>query len=167
MPRKSFASLAASTTAAVSGTQTPPPVLVRLLGGTLWLALQIPLQIIFSLWSLRSIIEAIGPDQSGAHRADNAVFQPARARHLRLPRAEGRSVGLPAKNPAAPPAGAVALILATWPLRFLFPAALTDLALGMRLLSPLSNLGGGLAYIGGYLLVPAGRGDIAALLAMP
>jgi hypothetical protein len=67
---------------------------------------------------------------------------------------------------AAPLAGAVALILATWALRFLFPVGPTGLAFGMRLSSLLLHLGGGsLAYVGRYLLVPAGQGDIAALLA--
>ncbi|AGA31304.1 hypothetical protein Sinac_7262 [Singulisphaera acidiphila DSM 18658] len=51
-----------------SVTRPPPPVLGRLLNGSFWLALQIPLQAVFSIWSLRLIIEAIGPEQSGAYR---------------------------------------------------------------------------------------------------
>jgi Na+-driven multidrug efflux pump len=45
-----------------------PPVLGRLLSGTFWLALRVPLQVIFSLWTLRLVLEAIGPEQSGAYR---------------------------------------------------------------------------------------------------
>jgi len=68
LPRKNFASLAASTTAAASGTQALPPVLGRLQSGMFWLVLQVPLQIFFSFWSLRLIVETIGPDRSGAYR---------------------------------------------------------------------------------------------------
>ena len=45
-----------------------PPVLGRLLSGTFWLALRTPLQAVFVLWSIRLILEAIGPDQTGAYR---------------------------------------------------------------------------------------------------
>ena len=57
-----------SETAPSSGARSLPPVLGRLLSGTTWLALQVPLQIIFSFWSLRLIVETIGPDQAGAYR---------------------------------------------------------------------------------------------------
>jgi O-antigen/teichoic acid export membrane protein len=43
-----------------------PPVLSRLFSGTLWLALRIPLQILFSLWTIPLIFRAIG-DNSGAY----------------------------------------------------------------------------------------------------
>jgi O-antigen/teichoic acid export membrane protein len=52
----------------VLGTRTPPTVLGRLLSGTAWLTLQFPLQILFSFWSLRLIVESIGPDGAGAYR---------------------------------------------------------------------------------------------------
>ncbi len=68
LPRKHPANPAAATTATGTSTQDLPPVLGRLLGGTVWLALQVPLQILFSFWSLRLIVEAIGPDRAGAYR---------------------------------------------------------------------------------------------------
>jgi hypothetical protein len=49
-----------SATTAMSGTRMLPPVLGRLLSGTFWLALRVPLQIVFSLWATRLILEAIG-----------------------------------------------------------------------------------------------------------
>lgn len=51
-----------------SGSTRLPPVLGPLLSGSFWLFLQVPLQIVFSLWSLRLIVEAIGPDGLGAYR---------------------------------------------------------------------------------------------------
>jgi Na+-driven multidrug efflux pump len=45
-----------------------PPVLGRLLSGTFWLALRVPLQVLFSLWTVRLILEAIGSEQMGAYR---------------------------------------------------------------------------------------------------
>ncbi|WP_337176621.1 oligosaccharide flippase family protein [Paludisphaera sp.] len=44
-----------------------PPVLGRLLSGTLWLALRVPLQIVFSLWTTRLILDAVGRDDLGAY----------------------------------------------------------------------------------------------------
>lgn len=44
-----------------------PPVLGRLFSGTLWLAIRVPLQIVFSLWTTRLILETIGKDQLGAY----------------------------------------------------------------------------------------------------
>jgi O-antigen/teichoic acid export membrane protein len=41
--------------------------LSRLLSGTFWLALRVPLQVIFSLWTLRLVVEAIGPERAGAY----------------------------------------------------------------------------------------------------
>ena len=52
----------------MSGSRALPPVLGRLLSGTFWLALRVPLQVVFSLWTTRLILEAIGPDQMGAYR---------------------------------------------------------------------------------------------------
>ena len=52
----------------MSGTRALPPVLGRLLSGTFWLALRVPLQVVFSLWTTRLILQAIGPTQNGAYR---------------------------------------------------------------------------------------------------
>ncbi len=51
-------------------TPTPralPPVLGRLLSGTFWLALRVPLQIVFSLWTTRLILETVGTNDLGAY----------------------------------------------------------------------------------------------------
>jgi Na+-driven multidrug efflux pump len=45
-----------------------PPILGRLLSGTFWLVLRVPLQAVFSLWTTRLIVEAIGQDQNGAFK---------------------------------------------------------------------------------------------------
>jgi hypothetical protein len=45
-----------------------PPVLSRLLSGTFWLALRVPLHVIFSLWTTRLVLQAIGPGMGGAYR---------------------------------------------------------------------------------------------------
>ena len=45
-----------------------PPILGRLLSGTLWLVLRVPLQAVFALWTTRLIVEAIGQDQNGAYK---------------------------------------------------------------------------------------------------
>ena len=55
-------------TTAVSSTRALPPVLGRLLSGTFWLALRVPLQVVFSLWTTRLILGAIGPGLSGAYK---------------------------------------------------------------------------------------------------
>ncbi len=55
-------------TTAVSSTRVLPPVLGRLLSGTFWLALRVPLQVVFSLWTTRLILGAIGPGLSGAYK---------------------------------------------------------------------------------------------------
>jgi O-antigen/teichoic acid export membrane protein len=60
--------VSSASTTAISGTRALPPVLGRLLSGTFWLALRVPLQIVFSLWTTRLVLEAIGPDQMGAYR---------------------------------------------------------------------------------------------------
>ncbi len=44
-----------------------PPVLGRLLRGTFWLALRTPLQAVFTLYSVRLILRAIGEDACGAY----------------------------------------------------------------------------------------------------
>jgi len=61
-------SMATPASTAMSSPRTLPPVLGRLLSGTFWLALRVPLQVVFSLWTLRLVLEAIGPEQSGAYR---------------------------------------------------------------------------------------------------
>ncbi len=61
-------STADSATAGMSGTTAaPPPVLGRLLSGTFWLELRVPLQVDFSLWTTRLILQAIGPVENGAY----------------------------------------------------------------------------------------------------
>jgi O-antigen/teichoic acid export membrane protein len=50
-----------------SGMRALPPVLGRLLSGTLWLALRVPLQIVLALWTSRLILEAIGKPTFGAY----------------------------------------------------------------------------------------------------
>jgi O-antigen/teichoic acid export membrane protein len=61
-------STATPASTSISGGRTLPPVLGRLLSGTFWLALRVPLQAVFSLWTLRLVLEAIKPEQSGAYR---------------------------------------------------------------------------------------------------
>jgi Na+-driven multidrug efflux pump len=60
-------SSANSAIAAMSGTTPLPPVLRRLLSGTFWLALRVPLQVVFALWTTRLILQAIGPVENGAY----------------------------------------------------------------------------------------------------
>ena len=67
LPRKDSVNTADSATAAISGNKALPPVLGRLLSATFWLALRVPLQFVFSLWTTRLILEAIGPLQNGAY----------------------------------------------------------------------------------------------------
>jgi O-antigen/teichoic acid export membrane protein len=50
------------------GNRALPPVLGRLLSGTFWLALRVPLQVVFSLWTTRLVLEAIGDVEWGAYR---------------------------------------------------------------------------------------------------
>jgi O-antigen/teichoic acid export membrane protein len=57
----------ATVTAAMSGNRAQPPVLGRLLSGTFWLALRVPLQVLFSLWTTRFVLQAIGPLENGAY----------------------------------------------------------------------------------------------------
>src|SRR3954468_11628272 len=65
-PRKD--SVSSASTTVMSGSRALPPVLGRLLSGTFWLALRVPLQVVFSLWSTRLILETIKADQMGAYR---------------------------------------------------------------------------------------------------
>lgn len=51
----------------MSTNRTLPPVLGRLLSGTFWLALRVPLQVLFSLWTTRYVLQVIGKDQNGAY----------------------------------------------------------------------------------------------------
>ena len=60
--------MSSASTTVMSGTRALPPVLGRLLSGTFWLALRVPLQVVFSLWTTRLILEAIKADQMGAYR---------------------------------------------------------------------------------------------------
>jgi hypothetical protein len=64
----------------------------------------------------------------------------------------------------APLAGGAALIVSTWVLRFVMPVTYPGRALWFRSLPLILHLSAGtLAYIGGYLLVSAGRRDLAEL----
>jgi Na+-driven multidrug efflux pump len=51
----------------MSGHRVLPPVLGRLLSGTFWLALRVPLQAVFALWSTRFVLQAIGVRENGAY----------------------------------------------------------------------------------------------------
>jgi O-antigen/teichoic acid export membrane protein len=66
LPRKDSVNQASNATA-TSGTQALPPVLGRLLTGTIWLGLRIPLQFAFALLTTRLVLEAIGPIENGAY----------------------------------------------------------------------------------------------------
>ena len=48
-------------------TRSLPPVLGRMLGGTFWLALRSPLQVLFAFWSLRIMLSTIGDATMGAY----------------------------------------------------------------------------------------------------
>jgi O-antigen/teichoic acid export membrane protein len=61
-------SVSSATTTVMSSTRALPPVLNRLLSGTFWLALRVPLQVIFALWTTRLVLQAIGPGMSGAYK---------------------------------------------------------------------------------------------------
>jgi hypothetical protein len=65
---------------------------------------------------------------------------------------------------AAPLAGAALLVAATWAFRLVAPPALHGSTVLVRSLPLLAHLTVGcLAYLAGYLLVPTGRADLAAL----
>jgi O-antigen/teichoic acid export membrane protein len=65
-PRKDSVNSAAPPATATSSARALPPVLGRLLSGTFWLALRVPLQVVLSLWTSRLIVEAIGDKAFGA-----------------------------------------------------------------------------------------------------
>jgi O-antigen/teichoic acid export membrane protein len=52
----------------MSGNRNLPPVLGRLLTGTIWLALRVPLQVVFALLTTRLVVEVIGDANGGAYR---------------------------------------------------------------------------------------------------
>jgi O-antigen/teichoic acid export membrane protein len=60
-------STASPATSATPGNRALPPVLGRLLSGTFWLAVRVPLQVLFSLWTTRFVLQAIGPEENGAY----------------------------------------------------------------------------------------------------
>ncbi len=60
-------STASPATSTMSQNRPLPPVLGRLLSGTFWLALRVPLQVLFSLWSTRLVLQVIGPKENGAY----------------------------------------------------------------------------------------------------
>jgi O-antigen/teichoic acid export membrane protein len=67
---------------------------------------------------------------------------------------------------SAPLAGAAALLAVTWAFRIGMPVPGTEVAPGARTTMLVAHLAAGtVAYIAGYLLVPAGRGDLANLAA--
>jgi O-antigen/teichoic acid export membrane protein len=67
LPRKDPLSTPVKDDPAPSGTPALPPVFGRLLSGTFWLALRVPLQVVFSFWSVRLILQTIGPIENGAY----------------------------------------------------------------------------------------------------
>ncbi len=66
-PRKDSVSSASPAIFTMSGNRPLPPVLGRLLSGTFWLALRVPLQVLFSLWTTRYVLQVIGPEENGAY----------------------------------------------------------------------------------------------------
>ena len=65
LPRKESVSTASPAPTAMSHARSLPPVLGRLLSGTFWLALRVPLQLVFALWTTRLVLEAIGTTSGG------------------------------------------------------------------------------------------------------
>ncbi len=67
---------------------------------------------------------------------------------------------------SAPLAGACALVAITWSLRLLAPVSYPGNTIWTRALPLIAHLtAGSVAYIAGYLLVPAGRNDLTQILA--
>ncbi len=68
--RKDSLDTAAAAAASRPAARVLPPVLSRLLTGTFWLALRVPLQAVFSLWTTRLVLESVhvGAEQWGAYR---------------------------------------------------------------------------------------------------
>ena len=101
------------------------------------------------------------------HRADDALLEPAGARHLRLPRAGDRPADLPEADPERAAGrrrragrGHLGPAVADAGRRPRPAAGLAhDAARSLHLAA------GTVAYLAGYLLVPAGRGDLAELAA--
>lgn len=56
-----------TTVTAPPNSRALPPVLGRLVSGTIWTALRTPLQVVIIFWSTRLILQAIGKDQMGAY----------------------------------------------------------------------------------------------------
>ena len=62
------ASTASASAPSVSiANRSMPPVLGRLLSGTFWLALRVPMQVVFTLLTSRLVLQAIGPIENGAY----------------------------------------------------------------------------------------------------
>ena len=68
MTRKDSLDTEVSTSDAVPTGRVLPPILGRLLTGTFWLALRVPLQVVFSLLTTRLVVEAIGDVDNGAYK---------------------------------------------------------------------------------------------------
>jgi O-antigen/teichoic acid export membrane protein len=68
MERKDSMDSAASAAVSKSSARVLPPILGRLLSGTFWLALRVPLQAVFALWTTRLVLESVGDVQWGAYR---------------------------------------------------------------------------------------------------
>ena len=68
MTRKDSLDSTVSESVRAPGSRVLPPILGRLFTGTFWLALRVPLQVVFALWTTRLIVEAIGQDQNGAYK---------------------------------------------------------------------------------------------------
>ena len=68
MTRKDSLDTEVSTSDAISTGRVLPPILGRLLTGTFWLALRVPLQVVFSLLTTRLVVEAIGDVDNGAYK---------------------------------------------------------------------------------------------------
>ena len=97
--------------------------------------------------------------------ADDPLLEPPRARRLRLPRPGGPAADLPGEDPERPLAGAAALVASTWVLRMALPPDPPGTTPSARSILLLGHLAfGSLAYVAGYLAVPTGRGDLAALV---
>jgi O-antigen/teichoic acid export membrane protein len=56
-----------NTATPVTTSRALPPVLSRLLKGTFWLGVRVPLQVVFSFWTTRLILQSIGPVENGAY----------------------------------------------------------------------------------------------------
>ena len=59
--------MSGSVTGSSTGARLLPPVLGRLLSGSLWLVLRTPLQALLAFWSVRLVLQAIGEDATGAY----------------------------------------------------------------------------------------------------